>query len=149
MIWQVATVVDASPGQLRVAFDPLGACARCLRGDGCGAGVFARLFSRRQAVISLQIQHDFQVGQKLRVGVPGSQLLSGALFLYGLPVLAFVVGTLLMHALVGEGTVGDLAGLVAGVISAALVLLLCRRRPLHGLNPRLEPLSCTSSGCDG
>lgn len=148
IIWQVATVVDASPGRLRLAFDPLSNCARCLRGEGCGAGVFSRLFSRRQAVISLEHRNVFRVGQKLRVGVLGSQLLFGALFLYGLPVVAFVLGAVLGHELANDGPVRDLVSLIGGLILAGSVLLLCRQRPLHGLNPRLEPLSCTNSGCD-
>lgn len=148
VIWQVATVVDASPGRLQLALDPLSTCSRCLRGEGCGAGVFARLFRQRRTVISLERRHEFQVGQKLRVGMDGSVLLYGAMILYGLPIAAFVLGALSGHGLGGGGPFGDLAALVGGLVLAGLALLFVRRRPLHGLNPRLELLSCTSSECN-
>lgn len=99
-------------------------------------------------MISLERRHEFQVGQKLRVGMDGSVLLYGAMILYGLPIAAFVLGALSGHGLGGGGPFGDLAALVGGLVLAGLALLFVRRRPLHGLNPRLELLSCTSSECN-
>jgi sigma-E factor negative regulatory protein RseC len=146
-IWQVATVVEVSDDRIRLAFDPLSACARCLNGEGCGSGVFARLFSRRQTLMALGRQNDFRIGQKLRVGVEASHLVYGALFLYGIPVVAFVFGAVLASLVIGAGPGGDLAALVAGLVLAGVSVTLFRQRTLSGLNPRLEPLSCTSSGC--
>ncbi len=146
-IWQVGTVTEVSPGQVRIAFDRLSTCDRCLNGEGCGAGVFARLFSRRQALITLDADTEFRVGQKLKVGIPAWYLLSGALVLYGLPLLAFITGIVLAGWLVGDGPLADLTGLIAGLILAGSVLMIMRRARFSRLNPKLQPLSCNSSGC--
>ncbi len=148
VIWQVATVVDASPGRVSLAFDPLSTCTRCLKGEGCGSGVFARLFSRRQTFMTLGRHDDFSIGQPLRVGIEASHLVYAALLIYGLPVVAFILGALIGNNLVDEGPGADLAALIVGLILGGMVLAVFRRRSLSGLNPRLEPLSCNSSGCD-
>lgn len=146
-LWQVATVVEVSDDRICLAFDPLSACARCLSGEGCGSGVFARLFSRRQTLMTLGHRDDFRIGQKLRVGVEASHLVYGALFLYGIPVAAFVFGAVLGSLVISAGPGGDLAALVAGLVLGGLSVALFRQRTLSGLNPRLERLSCTTSGC--
>ncbi|MFU8830520.1 MAG: SoxR reducing system RseC family protein [Wenzhouxiangella sp.] len=145
LIWQVATVVEAQDELLRVSFDSLTTCQRCLQGQGCGAGAFSRLFARRQASLVVRCEHDFAIGDRLRVGVSGSGLVLSALALYGLPLLGFLVGALIGHVLAGDMAGRDFIALMSGLMSGLAAFGLFRLGPGLRLRPRIERLSCTKA----
>jgi sigma-E factor negative regulatory protein RseC len=145
LVWQVATVVDAEDDRIRVSFDTLTACQRCLNGQGCGAGVFSRLFARRQASLVVPGEHDFAVGERLRVGVAGSSLVWSALALYGLPLVGFLTGALVGHWLAGDGASRDFVALLFGLALGLAALGLFRIGPGLRLKPRIERFSCSKS----
>jgi sigma-E factor negative regulatory protein RseC len=145
-LWQPATVVSIGPDRLTVSFKSLSQCQRCLRGEGCGAGVFSRLFPNRPTSLVLTQAHSFRTGQRVRVGLAPAQLLRGALMLYGLPLAAFLGGALIGHGLPSDAGARDLTALVLGLLAGAGALIMIGRRPLGVLNPIVEPLSCMPSG---
>ncbi len=144
--WQTGRVMQVEGERIRVRFQPLSQCERCMSGEGCGAGVFGRLFARRGAEMVVDGPAGLKVGQPVRVGVPERLLLGMALWLYGLPLLAFILAAGLVATLLGQGVAQDalalLLGLLAAWIAARLAGILGRSR----LNPTVELLS-SSAGC--
>lgn len=71
-------------------------CKLCDEGRGCGGGVFARLAVRagpeRRAVIAANPDDlALQVGDEVMLGLRDSALVTGALLIYGLPLLGLFV----------------------------------------------------------
>jgi sigma-E factor negative regulatory protein RseC len=128
---------------LTLSFSAPKECQRCARGEGCGAGVFARLFSRRSTRVTLPGSLAVSCGDWVRVGLEPRQLVLAAAVHYGLPLLGFLSGAVAGHLAMGDGPGQDAAALATGlVVFAAVARMLARsERPL--LNPALERLSCT------
>ncbi|AKS42443.1 SoxR reducing system RseC family protein [Wenzhouxiangella marina] len=143
--WQPATVIAIRPGRIRLRFDALSQCERCLRGEGCGAGVFSRLFARQSSELELPDTGSWAVGQRLRVGVEAGAVLRGSLALYGLPLAGFLIGAMLGQSIDGNGLSADLATLGGGLMLALVFALAARRLQRRQWNPLLEPLSASSS----
>ncbi|MEE4302720.1 MAG: SoxR reducing system RseC family protein [Wenzhouxiangella sp.] len=143
MIWQLARVVSIDAERLTLSFSAPEECQRCARGEGCGAGVFARLFSRRSTRVTLPGSLAVSCGDWVRVGLEPRQLVLAAAVHYGLPLLGFLSGAVAGHLAMGDGPGQDAAALATGlVVFAAVARMLARsERPL--LNPALERLSCT------
>jgi len=143
IVWQPALVLEAGEDWVRVGFDRLETCQACLRGEGCGAGVFSRLFVARRATLMIWTGEPPAPGQRVRVGVKSSHLLLASLMLYAAPLVAFMVGALLAHLALGDSPWRDPAVLVSGLAVGGSVLLSLRRGRGLALNPRVEPLSCS------
>jgi sigma-E factor negative regulatory protein RseC len=143
-VWQPAVVTRITEDKLWLHLDALSACQRCLQGDGCGAGVFARLFARRHASVVIDGVHDCKVGQRIRIGIDERSLMLAAVFLYGLPLTGFLTGALAGHVLAAESVFQDLLALAAGLLTAALVHVLTRLRQTPGLTPMVDLQGCTS-----
>ena len=142
MRWQIARVVRWTPEQMTLQFDPPSSCERCVRGEGCGAGAFSRLFARRGATLKLKSIPDVAQGDWVRVGVDERRLLLGSLHLYGWPLLAFLAALVLVQRLWPDLPGQDLTGLVIGLAAAGTCLrVLQKRQP--ALNPAVERLSCS------
>lgn len=144
MIWQRGRVCAVDSGRVRVRFENLQHCRRCLRGEGCGAGVFSRLFSPRGADLELPHRHGLVQGQAVRVGVSERELVASAVLIYGLPLLAFILAAAAAAKLASSALASDLVALVAGLAAATLCLLAAGRLRWRILNPRVEPLSADS-----
>ncbi len=145
-LWQPATVLAVDVGLVTVRFDSVAQCQRCLQGEGCGAGVFSRLFAGRPGNLELSSDQTWRVGQRVQVGLTPGELAGSALRLYGLPLIAFLLGAIVGQALVPSGMVSDLVALMLGLAGAALAIRLSAHRRWRGMNPVLEPLSCNSVG---
>jgi sigma-E factor negative regulatory protein RseC len=143
-LWQAATVVSASTGRVRVRFEPLSQCARCLRGDGCGAGVFAQLFTRRSTTVDLETRENWSPGQIVRVGVRAEALWQGALLLYGLPLLGFLLGAIVGQQISPGGVPADVSALLLGLVLAVSLARMSRSLRARRWNPVIEALSCDS-----
>ncbi len=141
VVWQPAVVVIDGRGKHWLKFSSLNSCERCLAGQGCGAGVFSRLFSRRHARLPLPARAEWRPGQRVRVGLSSRRLLTMALLLYGLPLVGFLVGVATFHFLLLDHAWRDLAALLGGLMLAALFCLPARLGWGAGRNPRIEALS--------
>lgn len=139
--WQRGTVSEISGARVKVRFGSLQQCRRCLRGEGCGAGVFGRLFARSGAEMWLTAEQSFSPGQAVRVGVLPRDLLRAAALLYALPLLAFILAAAAGATLFAGSLARDLGALFAGLLAAAVALWVVERLPVALLNPRLESLS--------
>ncbi len=136
MIEQQATVVAVEGETAWVTAPRRPACARCARGGGCGAGLWARALGLRQARVPVDNPIGARVGEQVVVGLEEAALLRGSALLYLVPL-----GALLTGGVVGQGfgeEVGALAGGAAG-LAAALAWLRRRGRQL-ALDPRWRPV---------
>ncbi len=129
--------------RVRLSLNPLRQCQACLRGEGCGAGVFSRLFSAGRTELWLVADSRLQVGQRVRVGLREREVMAAAGLLYGLPVVAFIVASSLAARVTEQALTQDLAALAAGLLAAGLAVWTAGRLRRRILNPRLEPLSVT------
>lgn len=139
MLVQTGRVMEIDPatGELTVGFEPSNACAACAAGEGCGLGIFARLFNRRVQSIRLQgdlLRVEPEPGQSVNVAIPERWLLTAAFWVYGLPLLLGLAGAA-AGAVIGGGVVEASSApylfdlLVAGAGAAGVVTaLLVQRR---------------------
>lgn len=144
LAWQRGTVSEISGTRVKVRFGSLQQCRRCLRGEGCGAGVFGRLFARGGAEMWLTADQPFSPGQAVRVGVLPRDLVRSAALLYALPLLAFILAAAAGATFFDQSLTRDLGALVAGLLAAAVSLSLAGRLRVGVLNPRLESLSASA-----
>lgn len=143
MIWQVARVLSRDGDRLTLVFSAPEQCRRCTRGEGCGAGVFARLFGRRETRVELPDGCGATPDEWVRVGLEPRDLAAAAILHYGLPLAGFLCGAIAGHAAMSGGVAGDLVALGAGLAGFALTAaVVARRRPARW-NPVVERLSCT------
>ena len=140
--WQVAEVLESKRGLVRLRFTRPGFCQRCSQGQGCGAGVFGALFSRRNAEVEMPCGTNFGTGQWVRVGVPAKTLLLIALCVYGLPLAGFLVGALPAYWWIDSPAWRDLLSLLGGLGLAALAWRAGGSMVRFGRRPHIEPLSC-------
>jgi len=68
-------------------------CERCIQGNGCGAGLFSRLLSRRPTELKLPAITGIKPGQRVWLVVDERLLIKQAWYWYGLPILAFIFGS--------------------------------------------------------
>ena len=144
LTWQRGTVSEISGARVKVRFGSLQQCQRCLRGEGCGAGVFGRLFARSGAEMWLTADQPLRPGQAVRVGVSPQDLLRAAALLYAVPLLAFILAAAAGATFFDQSLTRDLGALVAGLLAAAASLWLVGRWRVGLLNPRLESLSASA-----
>ncbi|SRR6056297_2588105 len=141
-IWQPATVLSTGNGRVRLRFDRLDQCERCLRGEGCGAGVFSQLFSRRSTVLELASHQAWRAGQRVRVGISPAELLPGAIATYGWPLIGFLLGAIIGQVIGPSHWDSDSSALLGGLVLGALTTWISWRKAHHEGNPVIEAVSC-------
>lgn len=128
-------------GQVRVRLQALQHCQRCLRGEGCGAGVFSRLFAPRSSEVWLSSEGAWLPGQRLRIGLAEPELMRLAVLLYGLPLMFFILAAALAATFVSGPGMRDFAALASGLLAGAIAFWLTGKLGGPSLNPRIESLS--------
>lgn len=133
MIEQNAQVVSCQGDRMWVRLGPQSGCSACDRGEGCGAGLFARLLKRKPLLLELSRENtDVQPGQMLTLGLPERIFVKLVLLSYGWPLLAALAGAFAGHGFgrwlgFGPGLV-DMLSLFAGLSSGAAVIHLFKNR---------------------
>ena len=145
LIWHHGRVVSLNGDQAVIRFAPSEICARCFAGEGCGAGIFSKLFAKEGAELSLTTPFDACIGELVAVGIRPHQLVYGALWLYGLPVALFVI--LLVLGTYGFGLetrgLGELSLLLMATLGAGLSIKLAEHLRSRSLNPIVKRWSCS------
>lgn len=130
-------------------------CSACDNGQGCGAGVFAKLLQRKPVVLELPCQNeDLRVDQMATLSFPEQLYLKLVLASYGWPLLAALVGGwagfALMNKFLLNGFLLDAATLSSGLLAAVLVMRLIKQR---GVTDRvldeMRMAVCTPSASPG
>lgn len=98
MIEEIAEVVEVGRDYLRVSAQSQSACGKCAAAQGCGQGLLNR-WGAKAAELTLPLNDhdptDFQVNDKVLVGIAENLLVRSALLLYLLPLLTMVAGVVL------------------------------------------------------
>lgn len=128
MIEQYGEVVSRNRDSARVRCSPAH-CEACEAGRGCGAGLFSRLVPRQPRDVPAANPRDFPVGTPVVVGVEESDLLSGALNLYGRPLVGLIAGALIGSAIGGWLDWGRDPAVLLGSAAGLAAALPWRRFP--------------------
>lgn len=100
MIEQNVQVVRCRGERLWVRMGSQSGCTACDNGQGCGAGLFAKLLQRKPVVIELERNGlDVEAGQMVTLAFPEQVYLKLVLASYGWPLLAALVGAYAGHGL--------------------------------------------------
>jgi len=133
MIEQNVQVLRCSDEQLWVRLGSQSGCSACDNGEGCGAGLFAKLIQRKPAVLELARKDlEVEAGQMLTLAFPEKLYLKLVFFYYGLPLLAALAGAFAGYALGTRFQLSpvlvDLLTLSAGILAAWFIMRLVRAR---------------------
>lgn len=116
------TVLSVEAGHALVQPDNPANCRACAEGRGCGGGLFARALAREGAPLSVENRLQADVGDCVVLGTAGSGLLSAALLVYLMPLLALLAGAGLGQLLGG----GDAPAMLGGGLGLATGFALLR-----------------------
>lgn len=95
MIETIATVVATKPGLVTVEYKRSSACGHCHQESTCNMSAMAKEDKKNSQVIDVACSLSLDIGQQVRVGIPESGLLKGALLVYVLPLLFIIIGAAL------------------------------------------------------
>ena len=133
MIEQNVRVVRCQEERLWIRMGSQSGCSVCDSGNGCGAGVFAKLLQRRAVTLELP-RHDLNIepGQMLTLNIPERVYIKLVLTSYGLPLLAALAGVFAGHGVgtwLGLGPLPvDACALVGALVSAGFAMHFMKRR---------------------
>ena len=159
MIEQNVQVVRCEDDRLWVRMGAQSGCTACDNGNGCGAGVFAKLLRGKPVIVELA-RNDLSVkpGQMLTLALPEHVYLKMVLASYGWPLLAALAGAYAGYSLSTWFQFGpvllDLGTLVCGLLAGGLVMRLIRDRTktdtfLDSLHMTVYFPSATPNMCNG
>mgnify|MGYP001078524621 CR=1 FL=1 len=158
MIEQRGQVTELDGAHAWVRIGGQSGCPACDAGKGCGAGLFGRLLNRSETTIRVANKAHAKAGQGVVLGLDERAYLALVLRLYGLPLLAGLVGAtlavLFLGPLFGDALLArDMLALIGGTAFALMVLFIGRRhlpQQFTRLSPRMlntpASLDCTDSG---
>ncbi|WP_192036666.1 SoxR reducing system RseC family protein [Halomonas sp. YLGW01] len=119
-----ARVEALLPEGARISVLTQSGCAGCASRQGCGTGLLASRKRQRAQQLIVHTSRSLTVGQAVRVGLPARRFLSGAVAVYGLPLLTSLVAGGAAEAWLAAGhplvPVAFLAGLAGGMSGLAL-----------------------------
>jgi len=121
MIKQNVQVVRCQGESLWVRLGSQSGCTACDNGNGCGAGLFAKLLQRKSVIIELARNNmSVEPGQMVTLAFPEKVYMKLVLSSYGWPLLAALAGAFAGHALGSWLKLGP--GLIdAGALSGGLL----------------------------
>ena len=120
-------VVRCSDDRMWVRMGSQSGCTACDNGNGCGAGVFAKLLQNKPVIMELQrTDANIQPGQMVTLGFEEQVYLKLVFANYGWPLLAALAGAFAAYQLGAWANFNagllDLATLVGSLLSGGLVL---------------------------
>lgn len=139
MITERARVLRVAGDTAWVQCESQAGCARCAAGEGCGGGLFARLLRGRlqELPVALAGSDVVHAGDGVLIGLSTSAVQRASFLMYGLPLLALILGSLAGDFALGN----DAAALLGGVIAAAGAFAYARHRAVRDFGDgRLQPV---------
>lgn len=133
MIEQNVQVVRCQDKRIWVRLGSQTGCTACDNGNGCGAGIFAKLLQRKPVVLELA-RNDMSVepGQMVTLAFSEQVYLKLVCASYGWPLLAALAGAFAGHSLGTwlqfEPALIDVAALSGGLLAGGLLMRLIKNR---------------------
>lgn len=133
MIEQNVRVLRCQGERMWIRMGSQSGCTACDNGEGCGAGLFAKLLRRKPVEIELARNGlDVEAGQMLTLAFSEQVYLKLVFASYGWPLLAALSGAFLGHSVSDWLQFGpvliDVCALVAALLAAGFVMRLIRNR---------------------
>ncbi|GAB2689463.1 SoxR reducing system RseC family protein [Aliiglaciecola sp. 3_MG-2023] len=94
MIEEIGVITAVDKDHIWVETEIKSTCGGCQAQDNCGTGVVAKAFTPKKEQLILRCHHTAKVGQKVKLGVAESQLLTASAMMYLLPLLVMIVTAL-------------------------------------------------------
>jgi positive regulator of sigma E activity len=133
MIEQNVQVVRCQDERIWVRMGSQTGCTACDNGNGCAAGVFAKLLQRKPLVMELP-RNDMRVesGQMVTLAIPEQVYMKLVLTTYAWPLLAALAGAFAGYELsiwlqFGPGLI-DAGTLVGGLVAGGFVMRVLNNR---------------------
>jgi sigma-E factor negative regulatory protein RseC len=132
MIEQNVQVLRFDDDHLWVRMGAQTGCSACDNGQGCGAGLFAKLIRKKPVILELPRDGlKVEAGQMLTLAFPERVFVKMVFTSYGSPLLAAIAGAFAGHGLAGWLNLGagltDATTLFGGILAAWLILRVARR----------------------
>jgi sigma-E factor negative regulatory protein RseC len=126
MIEQNVQVVRCQDERLWVRLGTQAGCVACAGGQGCGAGLFAKLLQRKPVIIELaRNELSIQPGQMLTLAFPEQVYIKLVMNTYGWPLLAALAGAYAGYSLSSwlefEPVLVDAGTFVTGLLSGLVM----------------------------
>jgi sigma-E factor negative regulatory protein RseC len=146
MIEQNVQVVRCSDDRMWVRMGSQTGCTACDNGNGCGAGVFAKLLQKKPVIMELaRSDANIKPGQMVTLGFPEQVYLKLVFAYYGWPLLAALAGAFAGYRfgiwVQASPAMVDLATLLGGLIAGGLLLRSLRKG--NGAGALLNSLQTT------
>ena len=159
MIEQNVRVVRCAEERIWVRMGSQFGCTACDNGNGCGAGVFAKLFQRKPAIIELPRQQvDVKPGQMVTLAFSEQVYLKLVLAFYGWPLVIALIGAAVAYGLGTRLQLGlftlDVITLLGGLLAGGVFMRVLKKYKradtlLNSLQMAVYYPSATPDMCGG
>ncbi len=99
MIEQTVKVVAVKDDTVWVESLARHGCARCEAGQGCGGGIFAKLFGDKQFRMEISNSLLLKEGDNVVIGIPENSVTTASLWAYLLPLMGLLLGAVMGNSM--------------------------------------------------
>jgi sigma-E factor negative regulatory protein RseC len=138
MIEAIATVVGTKSGVVRVEYQRSSACGHCQQASSCNISASAEDDKKDTQIIEISSSLAVEIGQQVRIGMPESGLLKGALLVYILPLFFIIVGAAIGQYLAAADA--DWPSIAGAAIGGVIGFMLIRMRSATLTNEEYQPV---------
>jgi len=129
MIKEEAIVVACFKDKAEIEIIRTKPCALCGQTQGCGIGLWGKIFSHKKNNIFLANHINAKAGDKVILSIEESYLLRTSLLLYGIPLISMFLGMVLLSSLsISLKDLYALFGGIAGFILGMFIVKLITKR---------------------
>jgi sigma-E factor negative regulatory protein RseC len=129
MIKEEAIVVACDKDKAEIEIIRTKPCGLCGQTQGCGIGLWGKIFSHKKNNIFLVNHINAKVGDKVILSIEENYLLRTSLLLYGIPLISMFLGMVLLSSLsISLKDLYALFGGIAGFILGMFIVKLITKR---------------------
>ncbi len=126
MIKEEAIVVACDKDKAEIEIIRTKPCGLCGQTQGCGIGLWGKIFSHKKNNIFLVNHINAKAGDKVILSIEENYLLRTSLLLYGIPLISMFLGMVLLSSLSISlkdlyALFGGIAGFILGIFIVKLI----------------------------
>jgi sigma-E factor negative regulatory protein RseC len=126
MIEQTVKVIAIEGKHAWVESLSLHGCAKCEAGEGCGGGIFSKLFGNKQFRMKIENSLNVDLHENIVIGVEDSAVTNASLLSYLMPLVGLSLGATLGHNV--DTPESEFWTLIGSLVGISLSFLLARLR---------------------
>lgn len=136
MMIEIATVMKYENGIAQVQCMAKTACGGCAAKNHCGTKALSALAGEKTAPqFSLAVDEPLAVGDRIQLGLAETTLLTGVLWLYGLPLLTLVLSAIGFSALFANELWVAIGVLISTACAFGIVKKIMNKKQQQELTP--------------